>query len=122
MAKPLKVFFDVDGVLIDGWHSNPSRRKPWDVTLEDDLGVNSDLFRQAFFVCPSGSFNSPMHACVCGDRDLKDALGEVLPRIGYKGSIEAFVKYWFEKDSNINSAVLDVVKSLKQSGRVDLTF
>lgn len=29
----LKIFFDVDGVLIDGWHSKPERRKPWNLVL-----------------------------------------------------------------------------------------
>ena len=36
----LKVFFDVDGVLIDGWHNDPKRRKAWDAAIKADLGID----------------------------------------------------------------------------------
>jgi putative hydrolase of the HAD superfamily len=116
----MRIFFDVDGVLIDGWHSKPERRKPWDAHLEQDLGIDRDAFRKSFFESPSGKFASPMHACVKGERDLKEALAGVLPSIGYNGSVDALVRYWFEKDSNINPEVFDAVKRLRRHGDVEL--
>ena len=116
----MKIFFDVDGVLIDGWHSDPARRKPWDVTIEQDLGIDRSAFRQKFFHSPSGAFNSVMHACVAGKRDLKEALAEVLPAVGYAGAVDAFIAYWFEKDSNVNQDVLKIVKHLGQNEDLEL--
>jgi putative hydrolase of the HAD superfamily len=118
--KKMKIFFDVDGVLIDGWHAKPERRKRWDATLEQDLGVNLEAFQQKFFASPAGKFPSLMHGCVGGEYDLKEALAAVLPSAGYDGSIDAFVRYWFEKDSNINRDVLEAVERLARHTHVEL--
>ena len=110
----MKVFFDVDGVLIDGWHAKPERRRPWDVTMEEDLGIDREAFRKALFVPQAGFKEAPMLACARGEQNLKEVLGEILPGIGYPGSAAEVMSYWFEKDSNINSAVLDVVRGLSR--------
>jgi putative hydrolase of the HAD superfamily len=81
----LKIFFDVDGVLIDGWHGKPERRKRWDATIERDLGVDSKAFQERFFDSPTAGSPSLMHACLSGACDLKEALARVLPSIGYAG-------------------------------------
>ncbi|MGN7754317.1 hypothetical protein [Sinorhizobium sp. 22678] len=81
----MKVFFDVDGVLIDGWHADIARRKPWDETIEVDLGVDRDAFQILFFGTPGNRSASPMFECVTGRRDLKQALAAILPDVGYKG-------------------------------------
>ncbi|MGN7806733.1 HAD-IA family hydrolase [Ensifer sp. 22521] len=112
----MKVFFDVDGVLIDGWHADFARRKPWDVTIEADLGVDRDAFQLLFFGNPAKGAASPMFECVTGRRDLKEALAAVLPQTGYKGGVDDFVRYWFEKDSNINPEVFDLVRKLRERG------
>ena len=116
----MRIFFDVDGVIIDGWHSNPERRKPWDTTLEQDLGVNREAFQQAFFTPPQRGTESLMSACVRGEGDLKDILAELLPTLGYRGSVDAFTEYWFVKDSNINQDVLKIVKRLIHCEEVEL--
>ncbi len=116
----MKIFFDVDGVIIDGWHSNPERRKPWDATIEPDLGVSREAFQQAFFTPPQRGAESLMSACVRGEGDLKETLAELLPTLGYRGSVDGFVEYWFVKDSNINQDVLEIVKRLGQCGEVAL--
>jgi putative hydrolase of the HAD superfamily len=116
----LKIFFDVDGVLIDGWHGKPERRKRRDATIERDLGVDSKAFQERFFSSPTAGFPSLMHACVNGACDLKEALASVLPSVGYAGSIDAFVAYWFAKDSNVNYDVLGVVKRLALHANVEL--
>ncbi len=115
----MKVFFDVDGVLIDGWHENPARRRPWDTTMAEDLGLDVPLFRELVFGLGS-TFTAPLHDCAKGERDLKHLLAEVLPRTGYKGSVDTVVRYWFEKDANLNSIVFDAVKRLSTRPDVSL--
>jgi putative hydrolase of the HAD superfamily len=104
----MKIFFDVDGVLIDGWHADAARRKPWDAELEEDLGVDRARFQKLFF----RGDPSPMQDCVSGKRDLHQALAEVLPKTGYKGEVEEFIAYWLEKDANINEEVLAIAAEL----------
>jgi len=116
----VKVFFDVDGVLIDDWHAAPDRRKPWDATIEQDLGVHREAFKESFFRSPTASYESLMHGCAIGALDLKEALASILPAAGYGGSVDAFVAYWFEKDSNVNRSVLDVADRLARHSDVDL--
>jgi putative hydrolase of the HAD superfamily len=112
----LKVFFDVDGVLIDGWHANPDLRKPWDATMEKDIGVNREALQSALFAPLDGGSGSLMKACTRGEADLKNVLTDLLPTLGYNGSVNGFLNYWFRKDSNFNPDVLSVVKHLKQRG------
>ena len=108
----MKIFFDVDGVLVDGWHANPALRKPWNATIDVDLGVNLAEFQRLFFIEKDHPLGSMMDSCVAGARDLKEALGEILPQVGYTGHVDDFVQYWFEKDSNVSTEVLEIVKSL----------
>lgn len=110
----MKIFFDVDGVLIDGWHAKPELRKPWNKNIETDLGVNLLAFEQLLFIEKSHSLGSVMDSCVSGQRDLKEALREILPQVGYRGHVDDFVQYWFQNDSNICVEVLDLVKTLKR--------
>jgi putative hydrolase of the HAD superfamily len=116
----VKIFFDVDGVLIDGWHRKPERRRPWDARIERDLGIDRAGFATAFFGAPAGGGRSLMQACVGGQRDLKKALAAVLPALGYDGSVDAFVRYWFENDAQINRDVLAVVDRLARHAQVEL--
>lgn len=116
----MKIFFDVDGVLIDGWHADPAKRKPWDASIEEDLGVDRRRFENLFFARSADRPVSPMMECVSGRRDLKDALREVLPQAGYRGSVDDFVAYWFEKDSNLSDEVFDLVGRLAAAPRTQL--
>ena len=116
----MKIFFDVDGVLIHGWQSNPELRRQWDETIEQDLGIDRTAFQEKFFATPASGAKSLMHACVKGDLDLKSALAEVLPHLGYAGAIDQFVDYWFTKDSTFNDQVLNAVKRLGRHSHVEL--
>ncbi|MCQ2003594.1 HAD family hydrolase [Rhizobium sp. NRK18] len=114
----MRLFFDVDGVLIDGWHVRPELRKPWDVTIEADLGVDRVALQRQLFAGEGGP--APMADCITGRRDLADVLAEVLPRTGYRGSVSDFMRYWFEKDSNLNAAVFSLVKRLRTADDIQL--
>ena len=115
----MKIFFDVDGVLIDGWHAKPELRRPWDATIEQDLGIDKDAFREKFFGS-AASNRAVIHACIRGERDLKEALAATLPAVGYMGSVDAFMRYWFEKDSHINRDVMAAVKRLARHEHLEL--
>ena len=116
----MKIFFDVDGVLIDGWHINEDLRKPWDATIEADMGIGRRAFQELFFGASGDQRSSLMHECLTGQCDLKDALAGVLPALGYKGSVDAFIRYWLEKDSNVNSEVLTLVGKIREIDGVQL--
>jgi putative hydrolase of the HAD superfamily len=109
----MKIFFDVDGVLIDGWHADSALRKPWDATIEVDLGVDREAFQQLFFGAPGSRSGLRMFECIAGRSDLKDALAAVLPQVGYKGSVDDFTRYWFEKDSNVNAGMFELIDELR---------
>ena len=116
----MKIFFDVDGVLIDGWHADPALRKPWDATIGQDLGVDREAFGRLFFARSDDRPVSPMMDCVSGRRDLKEALSEVLPQTGYRGGVDDFVAYWFEKDSNVSTDVFGLVERLAAADETEL--
>ena len=77
-------------------------------------------FRARLFGSSAVAGGSLMQACLSGERDLKDVLAEVLPSVGYQGSVTAFVAYWFEKASSINPEVPDAAKRLGRHAHVAL--
>lgn len=116
----MKIFFDVDGVLIDGWHADPALRKPWDLTIEQDLGVDRAAFENLMFGLPAGRDAPLISECVRGRLPLEDALASVLPQVGYRGAVEDFIAYWFERDSNRNAAVFALVEQLAAHPQIEL--
>jgi putative hydrolase of the HAD superfamily len=116
----VKILFDVDGVLIDGWHADEALRKPWDTTIEQDLGIDREAFQLSFFGTVAGRSSSPMQACIIGQSDLKSALAAVLPKVGYKGGVDDFMRYWFERDSNVNMEVLELVRRIREHDDIQL--
>lgn len=116
----MKIFFDVDGVLIDGWHAKPQYRHPWDGTLTQDLGIDVDRFRDLLFGVGTPSFTAPIHDCAKGTRDLRHLLTEILPHTGYHGDPDVVMRYWFEKDAKLSPVVFGAVKRLAARPDVDL--
>lgn len=108
------VLFDVDGVLIHGYHSNPEKVVPWDKDLRADMGVDPDAFRKEFI------FDIFVKKVIIGQMSLLDALDRTLPRLGYRGPAMAFAGYWLMKDSKVNEPLLEVVRRLKARGDVRL--
>lgn len=106
------VFFDVDGVLVHGYHANPARVRAWDANLLADTGVDPERFRQEFI------FDIFMKKVIIGEMALVDALERRLPSLGYKGSPMAFAHYWMTQDSVLNHDLLAVIRRLR--GRSDL--
>jgi putative hydrolase of the HAD superfamily len=102
------VFFDVDGVLVHGYHARPELQHHWHETLLADLGVDPDRFRDEFI------FDVFIKKVVTGHMSLIAALDRVLPSLGYKGSPMVFVHYWLSHDSKLNQPLLDLVTRLRR--------
>lgn len=108
------IFFDVDGVLIHGYHARPELRQCWDEHLERDFGIDRKLFEKEFIFGPF------IGKVIIGKQDLHEALSETLPSLGYYDDPQNIIDYWLRNDANINHPLIKVVKHLKQSGHVKL--
>jgi len=116
----MKIFFDVDGVLIEGWHAKPQRRRSWYTEMQADLGIDPEAFHRGFFETPADGFASHMHGCAAGVHDLKEKLTAFLPTLGYMGPAERIARYWFERDSKLNRAVFAAIERLRRHKHVEL--
>ena len=108
------VLFDVDGVLIHGWHAREDRRRRWDATIEADLGIDPVDFSAGFFPGPF------VEEVLPGKRSLIDALGAWLRMRGYRISPMELARYWFEQDSVRDETLLALVGDLRATGRCRL--
>jgi putative hydrolase of the HAD superfamily len=104
------VFFDVDGVLIHGYHAVLEKRRRWDTHLEQDLGIDPEAFTRVFI---QGPFTSHV---LLGQMSLIDALSQTLPTIGFQGSPLRVAEYWLNRDSQLNFQLLDLVHQLRRAG------
>ena len=108
------VFFDVDGVLVHGYHARPERQIRWDESLLADLGVDPERFRTEFI------YDIFIKQVIIGQMPLIEALDRVLPSLGYAGSAMNFASYWLSHDSNVNQPLLEAIKRLRQAQDVRL--
>jgi putative hydrolase of the HAD superfamily len=102
------VIFDVDGVLIHGYHARPDLTRRWNENLLADLGVNPERFTQEFI------FDIFIKQVVVGKMSLVEALDRRLPSLGLKGSPMTFIDYWLTHDSELNHPLLDCIRILKK--------
>ena len=108
------ILFDVDGVLIQGYHSRPELRIWWDEDIEKDLGIDRQKFKDEFFGSPV------FKQIIIGQKDLHEALTQSLALMGYQITAQDVIDYWLHKDSNINHRLLENIVALKDSGNVRL--
>lgn len=104
------VLFDVDGVLVHGYHSRPELQLRWDENLLADLGIDPDAFKDRFI------YDVFVKKVLVGKVGLVEALDRVLPQLGYKGPTQRIVSYWLEHDSRLNVELIDVARRLKATG------
>jgi putative hydrolase of the HAD superfamily len=105
------ILFDVDGVLIHGYHARPELQQRWDETLLEDLGIDPERFRNEFI------HDNFIKKVIVGKMALIDALERVLPSLGYSGSPMIVAQYWLSHDSRINRPLLDAIRRLKEEGQ-----
>lgn len=108
------VFFDVDGVLIHGFHVREEKRRRWDEFLREDLGIEQSAFYEHLV-----RELLPMEV-LPGKRSLVNALEETLPKMGYTGSPLTVMSYWLRRDTQLNLQLIELVKRLRRSGAARL--
>lgn len=102
------VLFDVDGVVIHGWHARPEYRRMWNHHLQDDLGIDPDAFSQDFIR------KDFVGKVIPGDQALVQALDAFLPTLGYDGSPLDLMSYWFSHDSQLNRPLTEAIKAVQR--------
>ena len=108
------ILFDVDGVLIHGYHAREDLRHCWDDGLEADLGFNRQAFKDGFI------FKDFINHVLIGEMSLYNALEKFVPAVGYNDDPQIVINYWLKHDSNINHDLIDKIKNIKQTPDVDL--
>lgn len=105
------LILDVDGVVIHGYHHDPRYRRMWSEKLQQDLGLDPQVFIQEFFL-------KDWAPIVRGETELRPQLASALKRIGTDVSADTLIDYWFRHDSNLNQPLLERVAELRESGTI----
>ncbi|MEO5806823.1 HAD-IA family hydrolase [Devosia sp.] len=108
------VIFDVDGVLVHGYHARPDLTRRWNENLLEDLGVDPQRFNDEFI------FDIFIKKVVVGQVSLIEALERRLPALGYRGSPMVFAHYWLTHDSARNEDLVKAIRAFKASADVRL--
>jgi putative hydrolase of the HAD superfamily len=107
------VVFDIDGVLVHGYHARPDLHESFDDKLSA-LGINADRFQREFV------HDIFMKRVLIGEVPMVEALDRRLKAFGYKGSTMAVLDLWMSHDCFPNAAMIDVVRKLKAHPEVRL--
>lgn len=97
-----ELLLDVDGVVIR------PRNKYFSETYSEDYGVPLEDILPFF----KGEYKK----AAIGEIDIKIILPAYLAKWGWKGTIEEFLQYWFEKERDVDEKVLGTVRDLRQKG------
>lgn len=103
------VLFDVDGVIVHGWHARPEYRRLWNQHLRDDLGIDPQAFSQAFIR------QDFARTVIPGEKPLIHALDDYLGKAGYPGSPLELMSYWFSHDSQLNRPLVEAIKRVQRN-------
>lgn len=96
------ILFDLDGLVIVG------KTKLFSQRISEELNVPYEQI--------SEFFTTDFRECSFGRADLKEKIQPYLIKWGYKGSVDDFLKYWFEGESNTDENILKIVSDLRQKG------
>lgn len=108
----MHIFFDVDGVLIDGFHTKVERRNRWDRTLKEDTGIDPEIFQEIF--------SSWFLEVLQGRLGFEEELDRWLQNHKYNIIAKDIIDYWHKKDSNINTDLYSMVKILSSKSETNL--
>lgn len=109
------VLFDVDGVLLHdpaAALTDGTVHYTWKTHLAADFGFGPDALRPFF--------RDQFPDVVTGRQDLVNALGTVLPTIGYHGSPLNLIAYWLKNDTHPHLGLVDKIRALSHTGAVRL--
>ena len=107
------VVFDIDGVLVHGYHARPDLHEGFDDKLRD-LGINADRFQREFI------HDIFMKRVLIGEVPMVEALDRRLKAFGYKGSTMTVLDLWMSHDCFPNVPMIETVRKLKADPDVRL--
>ncbi len=96
------ILFDLDGLVITKKDRLFSQR------VSEEMSLPYDQV-SAFF---TGEFRE----CSFGKADLKEKIAPHLTKWGYAGSVDNFLEYWFQSESDTDKEVLAIVTNLRSKG------
>jgi len=97
-----ELLLDVDGVVIRPRHKYFSEK------YSEDYGVPLDD------IVPF--FKGDYKRAAIGVVDIREILPTYLTKWGWRGTVDEFLKYWFESERDVDEKVLEVVRGLRQKG------
>ncbi len=95
------LLLDADGVVL-------KRHRYFSERFAEEYNVPQDL------IVPF--FKDEFRKCQTGKADLKEALVPYLEKWGWQGSVEDFMQYWFDSDTEIDAEVFSLVKGFRAKG------
>ncbi len=94
------IVFDIDGVLIEPMVFRS--------VLDQQYGISPET--------TADFFAGPFKQCSTGKADMKEHLPEYLDQWQWPGSLDDFMRKWFEADSSIDSQMMELVNNLRDKG------
>ncbi len=96
------ILFDLDGLVIIGSGKLFSQR------ISEEMNIPYEEV--------SEFFTKDFRECSFGRADLKEKIAPYLTKWGYKGTVDEFLSYWFQGESNTDKEVLKLVNELRARG------
>lgn len=94
------IIFDADGVLVNGDKFSAALARDFDV----DHAKEKEFF--------TGKFQD----CLVGKADLKESITPYLEPLGWKGTVDELLDYWFKTEHSLNEEIIAYIQKLRQSG------
>jgi putative hydrolase of the HAD superfamily len=104
------VVVDVDGVLVKSLDENG--KFLWSRRIEKDLGITSFYFKRIF--------NHDWLDVTKGKIETKLHLSLSFQELGLTLSVEDYLSYWLENDSNINLEILNICEKIQKNMQVPI--
>jgi HAD superfamily hydrolase (TIGR01509 family) len=108
----MKIFFDVDGVLMNNIHMERGWLDRWDKDIEKDLGISSARIQEIF--------STWFPEVIKGRLDFETEMARWLKSHDYTVPAVDVIAYWNEKDMNLNMDLWPAVRKLSQNPDIHL--
>jgi len=95
------ILFDTDGIIIQ-------RKTYFSQRFSDEFDIPMEKVRPFF--------NQEFQLCLVGKADIKVELKKYIKEWGWEKTIDDFLVYWFECESDIDKRIIESVKILREKG------
>jgi putative hydrolase of the HAD superfamily len=91
---------DADGVLINGEKFADALARDYDVDHEKEREFFTTKFQE----------------CLVGEADLKESIAPYLPALGWKGTADELLDYWFKTEHSLDAELMGYAQNLRKQG------